>query len=442
MKYLIICLALFLVGCGDAPQLNTRSGAQSFSAQNYPRGVARSNGDIAGDILDLTFALENGQRLPVFTRFETPVRVGFVGHAPAVLRKDLKNLITRIRSEANIDIASVSTGANIHIDIVNGNQMRGVENKVCFIAPNVESFAQYRKRRTDPSLRWENQTTREQIVIVIPDDATPQVMRDCLHEELAQALGPLNDLYHLSDSVFNDDDFHLILTSFDMLVLRSLYSADLQSGMTSAQVSARLPKILAALNPLGQTDISNPRPATSRAWVNDIRLAQNTGNDLALRLRGANGAVNASVSFGYGPTRQGFAQYIRADILADAQQSGAAQGFAQTYNLFKSAFGENDIHTAHASVQMASLALSADKHALADAVLKPAIATARRHENATLLVQLLALRASWGDATGNIAAANDARAAVTAWGPYAFGNRTDASKLLRLAADLSKRTAQ
>ncbi|PIB24283.1 hypothetical protein BFP76_03415 [Amylibacter kogurei] len=442
MTRLFIILALALAGCANVSSPRTPAGMQSFAAQNYSRGVARSNVDIAADIIDLSFALENGQRLPVFTRFETPVRVGFVNSAPRVLRQDLQNLIARIRNEAGIDIAAVSTGANINIDIVNGNQMRGVENKVCFIAPNVESFAQYRKRRSDPALRWENQTTRNQVLIVIPDDATPQVMRDCLHEELAQALGPLNDLYHLSDSVFNDDDFHLILTPFDMLVLRALYSDELQSGMTLPQVAARLPNILAALNPRGRSAMSNPRPATSQSWANDIRTAQNPNNDLARRLRSANSAVNASVSFGYGPTRQGFAQYLRADILADHQQSGAAQGFAQTYDLFKSAFGQNDIHTAHASVQMASLALSAQKYTLADAVLTPAIASARRHENATLLVQLLALRASLGDATGNFAAARNARAGVNAWGQYAFGNRTDASNLLRLAADLSKTAAQ
>ncbi len=45
-------------------------------------------------------------------------------------------------------------------------------------------------------------------------------MRDCLHEELAQALGPLNDLYRLSNSVFNDDNFHSVLTGFDMEMLR------------------------------------------------------------------------------------------------------------------------------------------------------------------------------------------------------------------------------
>ena len=80
-------------------------------------------------------------------------------------------------------------------------------------------------------------------------------MRDCLHEELAQALGPLNDLYRLSDSVFNDDNMHTVLTGFDMLILRVFYSPALRSGMTRAEVAARLPAILAQLNPAGQSRV-------------------------------------------------------------------------------------------------------------------------------------------------------------------------------------------
>ena len=60
------------------------------------------------------------------------------------------------------------------------------------------------------------------------------------HEELAQALGPLNDLYRLSDSVFNDDNFQSVLTSFDMDILRMTYSPSLSSGMSREEVAARL----------------------------------------------------------------------------------------------------------------------------------------------------------------------------------------------------------
>ena len=57
---------------------------------------------------------------------------------------------------------------------------------------------------------------RKRVAIFIPVDISFQDVRDCLHEELAQALGPLNDLYRVSDSVYNDDNFHIILTSYDM----------------------------------------------------------------------------------------------------------------------------------------------------------------------------------------------------------------------------------
>ena len=57
-------------------------------------------------------------------------------------------------------------------------------------------------------------------------------MRDCLAEEITQALGPANDLYRLPDSIWNDDNFHGMATAFDMLILRALYQPELESGMT------------------------------------------------------------------------------------------------------------------------------------------------------------------------------------------------------------------
>ena len=51
------------------------------------------------------------------------------------------------------------------------------------------------------------------MAVFLPGDVSPQEIRDCLHEELAQALGPVNDLYRLTDSVFNDDNFNTVLTA-------------------------------------------------------------------------------------------------------------------------------------------------------------------------------------------------------------------------------------
>lgn len=74
-------------------------------------------------------------------------------------------------------------------------------------------------------------------------------MRDCLHEEITQALGPANDLYRLPDTIWNDDNLHGVATPFDMLILRVLYQPELHSGMTRAQAAAVLPKVFARENP-------------------------------------------------------------------------------------------------------------------------------------------------------------------------------------------------
>ncbi len=119
------------------------------------------------------------------------------------------------------------------------------------MAPNVSSLAEYRANRGTAKLDWQQITRRNRVAIFVPSDTSPQEVRDCLHEEMAQALGPLNDLYRLPDSVFNDDNFQSVLTEFDMLMLRLHYAPDLATGMTEAEVAARLPALIARMNPSG-----------------------------------------------------------------------------------------------------------------------------------------------------------------------------------------------
>ncbi len=105
---------------GDGP-VSRRSGVLSdtltLPAMKTPAGRAapapgRSNGSIAADFLDLSFALENGRQLPVLTRFETPVTIRLTGMTPgAVTERDLDSLLARLRAEAGIDIRRTSPGA-------------------------------------------------------------------------------------------------------------------------------------------------------------------------------------------------------------------------------------------------------------------------------------------------------------------------------------------
>ena len=115
------------------------------------------------------------------------------------------------------------------------------QRAACFVVPRLTSWSEFKIARRTPQVDWTTLTRRDRAAIFVPADVAPQETRDCLHEELAQALGPLNDLYRLPDSVFNDDNIHAVLTSFDMLILRAYYDQELRNGMSRGEAAARIP---------------------------------------------------------------------------------------------------------------------------------------------------------------------------------------------------------
>ena len=191
-------------------------------AQARPTAPHVSNTALAEDFLDLSFRMESGRALPVLTRFEGPITLRVLGQPPATLGPDLARLLARLRREAGMELREVTGGeASITIQAVNRSQIRRLlPQAACFVVPNVSTLEEYRRTRRSAATDWTRLTERRKLAIFLPNDVSPQESRDCLHEELAQALGPLNDLYRLPDSVFNDDNVHTVLTGFDMLVLR------------------------------------------------------------------------------------------------------------------------------------------------------------------------------------------------------------------------------
>ncbi|MGC9371449.1 MAG: DUF2927 domain-containing protein, partial [Paracoccaceae bacterium] len=255
MRALALLACLALAACAGAPATpppDRRAPDEAlppmkmFSEVAVPQAT-RPNAQIAQDFLDLTFQMESGRPVPLMTRFEPPVMVRVAGSAPASLGPDLAALLQRLRREAGIDIRRTEAeAANITIQVVPRATLQSlVPQAACFVAPRVASWAEYRRARRSQLVDWTALTRRDKVAIFLPGDVSPQEVRDCLHEELAQALGPLNDLYRLPDSIFNDDNFHTVLTGFDMLILRAYYAPELRNGMTRDQVAARLPAVLA-----------------------------------------------------------------------------------------------------------------------------------------------------------------------------------------------------
>ena len=441
----ILALSLF-AACAEVPQGPAPirldfPDMRRFDAES-PGRPTRPNSEIALDFIDLAFRMENGRKLPVFTRFDGPVTVRVAGDISETMIVDLEALLDRIRREAHIDIRRTEAiGANIVIEAVPARDLsRVAPNAACFVVPRVGNWDELRAARNTGRLDWGTVRQRENAAIFLPGDASPQEIRDCLHEELAQALGPLNDLYRLPDSVFNDDNLHAVLTGFDMLILRTYYAPELQSGMTEAQVAEQLPRILARYNPRGQRAGGQIPSATSRAWITAMETALSGGSSAARRRQAAARALAIGQSLGWTGPREGFAHYAfgRLQIGNDATLALGA------FNAAGRVYGQSavtNIHSAHVAVQLAAFTLISGDAEATIAITDDAIPVAEQHENAALLSLLLMFKSEALELQGKMDAAAEVRLDSLAWGLYGFGTRENVINRLNEIASLPPQIA-
>ncbi|MEQ9693502.1 DUF2927 domain-containing protein [Shimia sp. SDUM112013] len=447
MKRFALPLCLLLGACMSAPQsepptraavADTTLPPMKIFASPQPAPPLRSNRDIARDFLDLSFKMESGRTLPILTRFEGPITVRVTGRPPASLQPDLTRLIYRLRNEARIDInVSNAKDANITIEAISRQQIkRSLPHAACFVAPNVSTITQYRSARNSTKTNWSLLQGRSKLAIFLPNDASPQEVRDCLHEELAQALGPLNDLYRLSDSVFNDDNVHAVLTGFDMLVLRAYYDPSLANGMTREQVAARLPTILARINPRGQGRSPVYLKETPRDWINAIQRALGPGTGAAERRAAAQHALNIARREGWSDHRLGFSHYALARLLQSVDADRAHTHFLYADQALRRA-PHAELHRAFVATQLSAYKISAGRGNEALSIITPQLDVAARSENAALLSTLMLLQAESLELSNRAQEAETVRLDSLGWARYGFGPDWAVRAKLREIAALS-----
>lgn len=447
MIWRALALVTLIGACTSAssPSLVTRSsmlgdmvpGIKTFGAEPADP-PARANRDMVRDFLDLAFRMESGRQIPFLTRFEGPIRVHTVGPVGPTLVPDLQSLLTRLRREAGIDIA-LTTGpvANITVEMVSRDDLRrAVPGAACFVVPRVASWAEYKAARNTAKVDWTTLTRRDRAAIFVPGDVSPQEIRDCLHEELAQALGPLDDLYRLPDSVCNDDNIQAVLTGFDMLMLRAYYAPELANGMSRAEVAARLPALLARLNPAGERIASQPVPDTARAWNTAIETAMSGSSLPARRRQAAETAVNIANAGGYAPTALGFAYYAYGRLEVGDDSDAALTAFRAADAIYRRS-PLTRLHAAHVAVQLAAFALRAGDAEAVMAITTDAIPVARAHENASLLATLMLFQAEALDLQGRADQAQAVRLDSLGWARYGFGSEENVRARLREIAALN-----
>ena len=455
MKKRAILSVILLTGCvapevAEVPQrraiaaevvTSPRPMAQ-FAAQ-APRKVARSNSAIAADFLDLSFRMESGRAIPVFTRFEGPITVATRGAVPAAARADLAALLTRLRSEAGLNIRPTvdAATASITIEFLPRAQMQAaVPQAACFVVPRVGSWGEFRAARGTPKIDWTTLTTRDRATVFVPADVAPQEQRDCLHEELAQAIGPLNDLYHLSDSVFNDDNFNTVLTGFDMMVLRATYAPELRSGMSRAEVAARLPGILARINPAGGRGGIGPSVSTPREWTRAIEAALTPRSSASSRREAASRALAIAKSQGWSDNRRAFSHFVLARLTLGSEVEASVINFAEAAQFYARLPG-GALHLAHVDMQMAAFALNAGQYDQVSELAQRAAPVVKREQNAAMLATLMFLRAAALDASGRRAEAEAIRLDSQPWARYGFGSEAQVRARMSEVNSLARRNS-
>lgn len=383
----------------------------------------RSNAEIARDFLELSFRMESGRPLPVLTRFEGPITVRTSGAIPPSAATDLARLLARFRNEAGLNIREVAQGpASINIEFVPRKAIQATyANVACFVVPRVGSWAEFRAGRNNGTLDWASLTQRDRVSVFIPADSSAQEVRDCLHEETAQAMGPLNDLFRLTDSVFNDDNFHTALTGFDMTILRAYYAPELRSGMTQEQVAAKLPGILARLNPAGRRPGTSQATPTPRLWINAIETALGNGGSAERRESAARQALATAKAQGWTDGRLAFSYFALGRLTLARDPNTAITAFAEAGRIYRALPG-GAIHAAHVDMQLAAYALSrgeADKALELTNRTMPIVAAA---ENAALMATLMLVKAEALSMKGRLKEAAAVRIDSRGWARYGFGS--------------------
>jgi hypothetical protein len=433
----LTCLAL--AGCLAAPETQVtkaRPGGASGSEPGFiappvpeflpaalPASPRHGDAEMAASFMDLSFAMESGRTLDRFSRFEGPVTIALTGAVPPTAQADLDHVIARLRGEAGINVRrSAAPGASITVDFTPRATLRRLApTAACFVVPNVSSLAEYRARRGSSALDWAAVVERQRVAIFAPSDASPQEVRDCLHEELAQALGPLNDLYRLSDSVFNDDNFNSVLTPFDMVILRATYAPELRSGMSRAQVQALIGPIMARVNGAGPGfGGAGPSP-TPRAWINAIETAITAGGAQSTRRAAAERALAIAQGQGWQDARLAFSHFALARLYVGSDRDRALAEFAQAAAIYGRQPG-GAIHVAHIEMQLAAMAVASGQPERAIALADRALPAIRAAQNQALLATVLLIKAEALDMLGLGAQAQALRVDSSSAARYGFGS--------------------
>ncbi|MBK0397631.1 DUF2927 domain-containing protein [Limibaculum sp. M0105] len=280
-----LALALWaaLASCAAQPPYRAVPAPQvPVLGADIPAGTtAWSNASLARVFTALAFDMETGATRPGLMRLEQPVEVALEGPGSGQYAEFLDDYLHGLGSQTGIAIGRGVEGARsrIRLRLVEARSFaRSEPSAACVLTPGASSWGAF--RRGGPA------GGSEAVTVFIPASAPPHVIRGCIAEEVAQALGLANDIYGLGPSIFNDDAAHVRPTALDLLMLRVLYAPELAPGMDRDAAEAAAERALDRLNPAG-------RDAPALVFMPDTALGEWRGIAVRVTSRDATPVTRA-----------------------------------------------------------------------------------------------------------------------------------------------------
>jgi len=159
-------------------------------------------------------------------------------------RNDLGAYVRKLARVTGHPITLTDENPNFHVLFYGADEANRIAPRIKQIVPNVNATA----------LAIFDDLPREIHCIVVAFSDTPGgydygkviaviraehpdlMRRSCIHEEVAQGMGLVNDDPRARPSIFNDDDEFALLTRHDEMLLEILYDPRLRPGMGPAEV--------------------------------------------------------------------------------------------------------------------------------------------------------------------------------------------------------------
>lgn len=188
-------------------------------------------------------------------RWEGPIRYAVTGGSSADLAA-IERFAARLSGVTGVAMTRLSkaTGANLSLLILNEEEratlLEGLEAAAqTGMIPLAEDWARNPGRTCVGWFAFASSGAITGVTILVKDELRGVFREACFQEEMAQAMGLIQDDPRVRPSIFNDDQEFAYLTLHDEYLLRILYHPVMRAGMTPEEARAAVPAAIVALRP-------------------------------------------------------------------------------------------------------------------------------------------------------------------------------------------------